>query len=364
MKTHAKQPANSRPAQTKANNQASEKSILQAYKQNVAQREALDEEEPTQTKSKDTAQLEGMEEDEEPAQRKANDTGLPDNLKSGVENLSGHSMDDVKVHYNSAKPAELQAHAYAQGSDIHVAPGQEKHLPHEAWHVAQQKQGRVKPTRQLKGTTPINDDDGLENEADVMGAKAAQMQPEEEKTQLKSKSAGSVFQFKNSRTPNWLHEYQSRPQIHQQGIAGYITHVEQGQGGAGAQQGFHAYQTNGAAPGSVRIVEQANVGHDSVGQVLWYNPNQAGGNGTAGQRIHVKNSTTFPKRLSASKGGTTGVRAIMKAAAANDGFAEITRAAGLDGRVNHLNPTVYPVGAPLRPSGAQFDSNGVYYQVI
>lgn len=103
-----------------------------------------------------------------------NNTGLPDNLKSGIENLSGYNMDDVNVHYNSSQPAALQAHAYAQGTDIHVAPGQEKHVPHEAWHVVQQKQGRVKPTKQLKGTTNINDDAGLEKEADVMGAKALQ----------------------------------------------------------------------------------------------------------------------------------------------------------------------------------------------
>jgi hypothetical protein len=38
--------------------------------------------------------------------------------------------------------------------------------------VAQQKQGRVKPTKQLKGKVPVNDDKGLETEADVMGAKA------------------------------------------------------------------------------------------------------------------------------------------------------------------------------------------------
>jgi len=109
-----------------------------------------------------------------PIQRKANKTGLPDNLKSGIENLSGYSMDDVKVHYNSSKPAQLQAHAYAQGTDIHLASGQEKHLPHEAWHVVQQKQGRVQPTRQLKSKVNINDDAGLEKEADVMGAKALQ----------------------------------------------------------------------------------------------------------------------------------------------------------------------------------------------
>lgn len=106
------------------------------------------------------------------AQRKENSTGLPDNLKSGIENLSGYSMDDVKVHYNSSQPAQLNAHAYAQGTAIHLASGQEKHLPHEAWHVVQQKQGRVKPTMQLKGKVAINDDAGLEHEADVMGAEA------------------------------------------------------------------------------------------------------------------------------------------------------------------------------------------------
>ncbi|MFH6990859.1 DUF4157 domain-containing protein [Flavobacterium sp. FlaQc-48] len=109
-------------------------------------------------------------------QKKANNTGLPDHLKSGIENLSGHSMDDVKVHYNSSKPAQLQAHAYAQGTDIHIASGQEKHLPHEAWHVVQQKQGRVRPTLQMKGKVNVNDDKGLENEADLMGAKATSIQ--------------------------------------------------------------------------------------------------------------------------------------------------------------------------------------------
>jgi len=113
-------------------------------------------------------------------QAKKNNTGLPDNLKSGIENLSGMAMDDVKVHRNSDKPAQLNAHAYAQGTDIHLASGQEKHLPHEAWHVVQQKQGRVKPTMQMKGNpltelragVNVNDDTGLEKEADVMGAKA------------------------------------------------------------------------------------------------------------------------------------------------------------------------------------------------
>jgi len=106
--------------------------------------------------------------------RTPNRTGLPDQLKSGVESLSGMSLDNVRVHYNSSQPAQLNAHAYAQGTDIHLAPGQEKHLPHEAWHVVQQAQGRVKPTMQMKTGVPVNDDIGLEREADVMGAKALQ----------------------------------------------------------------------------------------------------------------------------------------------------------------------------------------------
>lgn len=102
-----------------------------------------------------------------------NRTGLPDTLKAGIENLSGISMDDVRVHYNSPKPAQLQALAYTKGTEIHVAPGQAKHLPHEAWHVVQQKQGRVMPTMKFGGNF-INDNPVLEREADFMGAKAVQ----------------------------------------------------------------------------------------------------------------------------------------------------------------------------------------------
>ncbi|MDB4918385.1 DUF4157 domain-containing protein [Mucilaginibacter sp.] len=121
---------------------------------------------------KKSGENEMLQERSKPVQKKANNTGLPDNLRSGIENLSGMNMNDVKVHYNSAQPAQMQAHAYAQGTDIHIAPGQEKHLPHEAWHIVQQKQGRVRPTTQMKGKLNINDDNGLEKEADVMGDKA------------------------------------------------------------------------------------------------------------------------------------------------------------------------------------------------
>jgi len=134
----------------------------------------------------DSVQRQEMEEEElmqgkfsEPVQREQesaavpNQTGMPDNLKQGIESLAGMDMSDVRVHYNSSKPKQLNAHAYAQGNDVHLGAGQEKHLPHEAWHVVQQRQGRVQPTTQIAGEK-INDDAGLEREADVMGARAFQ----------------------------------------------------------------------------------------------------------------------------------------------------------------------------------------------
>jgi hypothetical protein len=102
-------------------------------------------------------------------------TGLGAGLKAGLEALSGLSMDHVRVRRNSPKPAQLQARAYAQGGDIHLGPGHERHLPHEAWHVVQQAQGRVKPTVQMMANLPINDDLSLENEAELMGAKAKEL---------------------------------------------------------------------------------------------------------------------------------------------------------------------------------------------
>lgn len=146
--------------------------ILQAVAEPVQRLE--DEEKALQGKF-DTAQRE--DDDElmqgkfaEPLQKK-NETGMPDNLKAGIEELSGFAMDDVRVHYNSDKPAAVQALAYTPGTDIHVAPGQEQHLPHEAWHVAQQMVARVEPTTEVGGL-PVNDNPALEHEADVMGAKA------------------------------------------------------------------------------------------------------------------------------------------------------------------------------------------------
>jgi hypothetical protein len=160
-----------------------EEELIQGKFESV-QRQGIEDEELLQGKFT-TAQRQGPEEEEllqgkfsQSLQREqdkasvSNKTGMPDHLKNGIESLSGMDVSDVRVHYNSSRPAQLNALAYAQGSDIHLASGQEKHLPHEAWHTVQQRQGRVQPTMQMAGTQ-INDDAGLEKEADVMGEKAA-----------------------------------------------------------------------------------------------------------------------------------------------------------------------------------------------
>jgi hypothetical protein len=99
---------------------------------------------------------------------------LPERLQAVMEAMSGLSLAEVVVHRNCAEPARMGAAAFTKGSRINLAPGEERHLAHEAWHVVQQKQGRVAPIMQMKGGASVNDDPVLEREADAMGAIALQ----------------------------------------------------------------------------------------------------------------------------------------------------------------------------------------------
>ncbi len=143
----------------------------------------------------------GMSDRETPVQRQEeektaeNNTGLPDRLKEGIERMSGYDLSGVRVNYNSPKPAQLNAHAYTQGHAIEVAPGQERHLPHEAWHVVQQMQGRVRPTMEVNGVG-VNGDRGLEREADVMGRKALAIKapPLDQKTLVGAQQAHKLVE--------------------------------------------------------------------------------------------------------------------------------------------------------------------------
>ncbi len=113
-------------------------------------------------------------------QKKENKTGMPDNVKSKMEESFNTDFSSVTVHSNSSKAPQVGALAYTQGSDVHFAPGQfspdsssgQQLLGHELAHVVQQREGRVQPTTEVAGL-PVNDNKDLENEADVLGRKAS-----------------------------------------------------------------------------------------------------------------------------------------------------------------------------------------------
>lgn len=98
-------------------------------------------------------------------QQQRRQTGIPSSVQTKFENRSGLSFNDVKVHYNSDKPIQLQALAYTKGNQVYIGPGQEKHLEHELGHVVQQKQGRVRANKNLNGV-PLNTEAALEKEAE------------------------------------------------------------------------------------------------------------------------------------------------------------------------------------------------------
>lgn len=115
-----------------------------------------------------------------PIQKAENTTGMPDGLKTKMESSFNTDFSGVNIHPDSTKATNVGALAYTQGTDIHFGPGQFKPdttkgrelLGHELAHVVQQSQGRVQPTTEIQGI-PVNDDPGLEMEADSFGRKAA-----------------------------------------------------------------------------------------------------------------------------------------------------------------------------------------------
>lgn len=89
-------------------------------------------------------------------------------LVKGFAATTGHDVSNVNIETNSSDPGKVGAHAYAQGNTVKVAPGQEKHIPHEIGHVVQQREGMVKANTSVNGM-PVNDDPGLEKHADKLG---------------------------------------------------------------------------------------------------------------------------------------------------------------------------------------------------
>src|SRR5262245_41633280 len=108
---------------------------------------------------------------------------MPAPLKNKMEGSFGADFSSVRVH-EGGQASSLGALAYAQGDDLHFAPGQyqpesqsgQALIGHELAHVVQQRQGRVAAPGQAKGA-PVVDDHGLEDEADRAGQAAARGEP-------------------------------------------------------------------------------------------------------------------------------------------------------------------------------------------
>jgi Domain of unknown function (DUF4157) len=153
-----------------------------------------EEEEPVQGKAEEEELMQGKAEEEELQMKvgpegesekhgsSGTKTGMPDEVRSKMENSFGTDFSGVNIHQNSEKASNIGALAYTQGNNIVFAGGQyqpntsegQKLLGHELAHVVQQRQGRVRPDAEQHKGMNINSDTALEKEADVMGEKAAQ----------------------------------------------------------------------------------------------------------------------------------------------------------------------------------------------
>lgn len=110
------------------------------------------------------------EQSENHSTKQVNCTGIPTQLKERVEQSTGLSLDDVRVHYNSYLPEKLDALAYTCGNQVEISPGQENCLPHELGHVVQQKLGLVRANAMHASGAALNTEEALEHQADEIGA--------------------------------------------------------------------------------------------------------------------------------------------------------------------------------------------------
>lgn len=104
-------------------------------------------------------------------------TKLTGNVLDKVNGAVGMDLKDVRVHASSEKAVDAGALAFAQGNEIHFAPGQynpdtkkgQELIAHEAAHIKQQAEGRVQADGEVAGMS-LNSQDKHEKEADAVAA--------------------------------------------------------------------------------------------------------------------------------------------------------------------------------------------------
>lgn len=104
--------------------------------------------------------------------------GISFSENEAVKQLTDGAVDlhasGSKVETTSTSDSRLKdvgARSMAVGGNALI--GDSRDRGHEIWHLAQQHQGMVQPTTTVNDQ-PVNDDPGLEKEADEMGAKIMQ----------------------------------------------------------------------------------------------------------------------------------------------------------------------------------------------
>lgn len=135
-----------------------------------------------------------------------NRTGIPQQLKERMEQNTGLSFDNVRVHYNSSLPKKLDALAYTKGNQVEIGPGQERHLPHELGHVVQQKLGLVRANAMHPSGAALNTDAGLERQADEIGAGKKISVVQRMKNNVVQRCGGSVFGGTKSKELNKVYD--------------------------------------------------------------------------------------------------------------------------------------------------------------
>lgn len=129
--------------------------------------------------------LTGSKKDKEKNTPETSSVELPKDVQSKMENSFGHDFSDVKLHKDSSQAQDVNAKAYAQGNEIHFAPGEynpssksgQELIGHELTHVVQQKKGKVGQGEIHGSGMEINQDKALEQEADTLGKLAASGMP-------------------------------------------------------------------------------------------------------------------------------------------------------------------------------------------
>jgi hypothetical protein len=75
---------------------------------------------------------------------------LPEEVQTKMENSFGQNFSNVNIHKDSSSAKDINAKAYAQGTDIHFAPGEynphskegQELIGHELTHVCSRDRGK------------------------------------------------------------------------------------------------------------------------------------------------------------------------------------------------------------------------------